>query len=102
MEQKTIETIQKAELAADQTEKAAAAKRDEILAKAKADATEIVKQMTADAKAKAAETLKAAHAQGEKLQSEAMETAKQEIAALHIRSIARAADAKKQILAELI
>lgn len=102
MNQKTIETIRQTELTAEQAEKAAAAKRNEIIAKAETDAKEIVKQMTADAKTRAAETLKTAHAQGEKLQSKAMETAKQEIAALHAKSSAREAEAKRLILSELI
>ncbi len=102
MEQKTIETVRQAELAAEQTEKTAASKRDNILAKAKADAKETVTRMTAEAKARAAETLKSAHIQSEKLQSEALETAKQEIAALHARAGGRQADAKRLILSQLI
>lgn len=102
MEQKTIETVRQAELAAEQTEKMAASKRDEILAKAKTDAKETMIRMTADAKIHAAEALKAAQVQSEKLQSEALETAKQEIAALHAKAGGREADATRLILSELI
>ena len=102
MEQKTIETVRQAELAAENIEKAAALKRDEILAKAKADAKETVIRMTADAKAHATQALKAAQIQSEKLQSEALETAKQEIAALHAKAGGKEADAKRLILSQLI
>lgn len=102
MNQKTIDTIREAELTADQTEKAASVKHDELIAQAKTQAAEIVKQMTADAKTHAAQKSKAAHVQCDKLQSEALETAKQEIAALHAKSSAREAEAKRLILSELI
>ena len=93
MEQKTLEAVREAELAAAETERNAAKRRD--AAKLTADAI-------SEARTQAAAVLEAARAEGERMQREAEQSVQQEVEALRASVNARRDEARRLVLAQLL
>lgn len=102
MEQTTIKSIREAETAAEQIEQDAAKTAKEMVLKAQSDASGQLERMVAQAKDRSAAYAESARQEGERLQQEALESVKQEIASLSAGVAGKKAAAQKLILAELI
>ena len=102
MAKETIDAVRQAELAAEQTEKAAVQEADRLVAQAKLDAKQAVADLTKSAKEKAQAELSAARRQGDELIAKAVAEVQQDCSRLRETAAAKDAEATTAILAELI
>ena len=102
MEQKTLEAVREAELAAAETERNAAKRRDAILDQAGRDAAKLTADAISEARTQAAAVLEAARAEGERMQREAEQSVQQEVEALRASVNARRDEARRLVLAQLL
>lgn len=98
----TIDAVRKAELAADQTEKEAAAQAEQIIAKARQQAKELVEQLTLSAREQATRDLQEARREGEALSAAAAAEVLGERKTLQESAKAKEPQAIAAILSELI
>ena len=102
MAKETIETIRQAEIRAEQREKDAQAKAEEIVAKAHEEAESMQKSMTGKAREEAAAALKKAGAQGEEMMAQAQREVEQEVLNLQKEISLKESQAVSMIVAELV
>lgn len=102
MAQETIESIRRAELAAEQAEKDARLQAEEIVAKAHKDARELMESMTREARGKALTALEETGIKSDAQMSEALRQGEQEVRKLGEAVSAQESQAVKMILSELI
>lgn len=79
MAKETVQAVRQAELNAAQKEKDAILRKEEILSKARQDASEMIASMTKDAREKAEAKIKAAELQGSKMLEDAKLKAESEV-----------------------
>jgi vacuolar-type H+-ATPase subunit H len=102
MAQETIEAIRSAELAAEQSERDAAAQCEGILAEAQKQANELYNKMIREAKEKAGSGLETAQRQGDSLAADALRQAENEMDILRKISMNKEQAAVQLILSELV
>lgn len=102
MAKETIQSIKQAELKAEQIEKDAFDKHEELINKALDEVKTIVFNMTNDAKLQSSKELELAKGQGKSIMDEVVERAEKEIMLLKELSKGKEKEAIKIVLSEII
>jgi V/A-type H+-transporting ATPase subunit G/H len=102
MAKETIQSIRQAELKAEQIEKDAYDKHEELINKALDEAKTIVSNMTNEAKLQGSKELELAKSQGKSIMDEVVERAEKEIMLLKELSKGKEKEAIQLVLSEII